>query len=150
MDNTDGEKLFVGRISHACAVVRPENLQKAMDLMGRALQIEFEGPFFREDTGNLAGVAAKAGIEIIAPGTPDHRLHQHIEQYGEGWYVIGFGVSDQDGSCQRMKDMGHEPLGRVVRTGLEGWADDYKRLEVTMFDPSVFGGLRMVLSTFEQ
>lgn len=149
MDEDKKAPLFVDRISHVVGVVRPENLESAMAKMGRALQVEFEGPFLREDTGLRAGVAARAGIELIAPATPDHPLHDHLARCGEGWFAVGFGVRDQDETGERLRQLGQDQLQRVVRTGMTGWADDYDRIEVTIADRSIFGGLQMVFATFE-
>lgn len=145
----DHAPLFVGRISHVVGLVRPENLESVMDQMGRALGIEFEGPFLREDTKLRAAVAAEAGIELITPATADHPMHEDLERNGERWTVVGFGVSDADETRERVRRLGYESLGSVVRTGSPGWAGHYNSLEAIRYDRSLFGGLPMAFARFD-
>ncbi|HKX79680.1 MAG TPA: VOC family protein [Novosphingobium sp.] len=149
MSDITSKSLFVGRVSHAVGVVWPDNLEKVMAQMGRALGVEFEGPFLREETGLLAGVAAAAGIELISPSTPDHTLNEYLEKNGEGWYSIGFGVASTDEALERAKQLGYDQSWRAVRTGVPGWAGHYDRVEATVLDRSLFGGLQIVFATFE-
>ena len=49
---------------------------------------------------------ANASLEFVAPATSDSPLNQYLAECGEGFFHIGFGVSDVDLAYARMKSSG--------------------------------------------
>lgn len=142
----------INRIDHVAAVVRPENLDKAVSQLSVVLQTAFYGPFERADKMRVA-VSWDAGVEVIAPLTddPEHVLMKHIEQFGEGSWTVIYGVRDLDETLDRLKKLGYEPLGRYSGlTGVEPWVDRFERIDEALLDPRQFGGISLTLATVEE
>jgi hypothetical protein len=139
----------VGRIDHVVAYFwTVANLERAKLQLESALGIaDFEE--VPDPVGGMRFVVSwDAGIELSAPTaelSEDSPLRQRLEERGEGWHSIVFGVADLAEAEQRATAAGlspgmtfdtsanHPKFERVIETPLDG----LKPISVTLglFDP---------------
>ena len=143
-------KRNVNRIDHVVGLVRPENFAEAVSRMSIALQAAFYGPYNREDLGIRVAVSWDAGVELLTPleGEKGEPYRALLEQRGEHWMSVLFGVREVEETKARMTGFGHSPTAEFTGlSGAEPWLERFTRLDELAYAPSVFGGLPMMFCT---
>jgi hypothetical protein len=134
-------------------MVRPENFEATVSKMAAALGITFCPPYENREAGVLVAVNWEAGIELLTP-LPTEAGKQAaaiLEQKGEGWLSVVFGVGDLDHTGDRMQRLGHQLQARFsTLKGDEPWFGQFSRLDEAIYDPAAFGGLPMTFSMIEE
>lgn len=116
--------VVLDRIHHISFVVA--NLDETVERMERILGVAVT------ERGGVPGRQAEvavfklvnASLEFVAPATADSPLHRHLAEHGEGFFHIGFGVSDVDLACDRMKSSGISVVGEPY-IGYKDWRIAY-------------------------
>jgi hypothetical protein len=141
------------RIDHVAGLVRAGNLRSVIGRMSEVLNIAFYGPFDRPEADMQVAVAIDAGIELIAPlsDDPANPLNKLLEERGEHWLSVVFGVKSMDATCDHLARMGYKPAWR--RSPLQGnepYLDRVVRMDYAGFDSELFHGLPLILSEIEE
>jgi hypothetical protein len=141
----------VNRVDHVAGLVRPENLDSVIGRMSAVLNTAFYGPFERPQTGMRIAVSIDACVELIAPLGPDSPLSKLLEERGEHWLSVIFGVRDMDETCDHLARMGYKPTYR--RSPLQGdepYLSRVASMDYAGFDAELFHGLPVVLGQIEE
>lgn len=104
---------FSKHIDHVTWVTRPENIERNVALFSSLFDVEFDGPWVREDMGFKMYLCWESGFEIVCPlegVTPFNKtLHDRLETHGEGMLSIVFGVKDLEATRERLEKAGFSP-----------------------------------------
>ena len=145
------------RVHHVCGLVRRENFHNAISRMSQTLRTAFYGPFDRADVGLRVAISMDAGIELVTPlsDAEDNRFNIALKARGEHWMSVVVAVRDLDDVCNRLGELGHEPLSTLRNIpgefppGGHPYADRFSRLDEVIFDSAAFGGLQVVVAAIE-
>jgi hypothetical protein len=96
------------RVDHVIFCLEPANVASAAATFSQLLDINFEGPLERADTGLVIYVDWDAGIELMAPTDPAiaREQRQFLDEQGEGVFRICFNFPDRDEALDRATKMG--------------------------------------------
>ncbi|MFA7603174.1 MAG: hypothetical protein WCY29_09215 [Novosphingobium sp.] len=143
----------VSRVDHVAGLVRLENLDSVIERMSTVLQTSFHGPFDRPQSGMRVAVSIDAGIELIAPLSPDpdNPLNRLLAERGEHWVSVVFGVRSMDATCDHLARLGYKPTWRgSPLQGDEPYIERVARMDYASFDPGLFHGLPCILAEIEE
>ncbi len=140
------------RIDHVAGLIRRENMDSVIARMSEALGTVFYGPFDRPQAGLRVAVSIDSGIELIAPLTDDpaNQLNRQLEERGEHWVSVVFGVANMDATCNHLARMGYKPTWRgSPLQGNEPYLHRVASMDYASFDAELFHGLPFVFSEIE-
>ncbi|WP_280424724.1 VOC family protein [Nocardia carnea] len=139
-------------IHHVAFMVRPENFEATTERMAKLLNLKFEGPYDLADLGTKVVVDYGAGIEFITVTDPTIATAQaaFLEERGEGFYRLVFGVDDLESSLDRAAEDGIGILYRYDGLTVDPeWKNRFSKIdEAILEDPSP--GVRICLGQFDE
>jgi hypothetical protein len=127
-------KQNIRRIDHVAILVSAENFESCVARMTRVLEVKFVRAQ-RKDLGLLIAMDWDAGLEILAPTGQESPLWQRLQERGEGYVSIIFGVKDLDAAKARAKAEGLFVGPEVGLTGEEPWAARFDVLREASLGP---------------
>lgn len=96
-----------GRISHVIMACHLANHPAVVAQLGAALGIDdWDGPADLPYLGFRHAISFSAGLEIVAPLTPESPLTAQLEAHGEGLVGVVFGVKDLESALRRSEENG--------------------------------------------
>lgn len=141
----------VNRIDHVAILVRPENLESAVDHYSKLLGISFEGPFKSDSAGVTYYLDWTSGLEVYAPHDPVLAADrfQYLEEHGEGVFRLIFGVPDIGEAVARARSMGHEvPIEASAFDLNPEWEDRFEKMDEALMSEPIHG-IRIAFSQIE-
>lgn len=146
------------KVHHVVGLVRPENFQTAISAMSQNLRTAFYGPFDRPDVGIRVAISMDAGIELITPLSDNENdpIFAVLQERGEHWMSVIVAVRDLDDVCNRLSELGHEPVASYLNIpgefplGGPPFADQFTRLDEVSYGPEAFGGLSVVVAAIDE
>ena len=99
------------RVDHIAWIVKPENGPRSVKMLGDLFDTTFD---FREGAAQGVGfdvwVAWSAGLEVVAPYADGpglaHEFYSFLQDRGEGFWGVIYGVDDLEAAAQRARDQG--------------------------------------------
>ena len=120
------------RIDHVAFLTRPENFdattKRAADLLG----LDYDGPYDFDELGIRICIDWHAGIEFIAPIDPTKATLQaaFIEEHGEGFFRLVFGVTDLESALNHVGKSGLKAGLSVDGLVIDpAWRDRFHRID---------------------
>ncbi len=125
----------IDRVHHLAFVVA--DLDRAVARFERLLGVKVAERGFVASRGAEVVIfrLANINLEVAAPATADSELHRHLDQHGEGFYHIGFGVGDVQRTYSQLVDSGV----RMVSSPYSA----YKDWRISYFSEPLLGDVRM-------
>jgi len=139
------------RVDHVAFLLRPENFDSARARAADLLGLNFEGPYDLDQAGLRICIDWAAGIEFITPVDPANARIQaaFLDQHGEGFYRLVFGVTDLAAALERACAGGMQAGLRMDGLSIDSaWRDRFARMdEVTIGE--VVPGMFITLGQIE-
>ncbi|TAL92944.1 MAG: hypothetical protein EPN69_07745 [Rhodanobacter sp.] len=127
--------VIVDRVHHIAFVVA--DLDRTVDRFEALLGLKVAERGLVASRGAEVAIfkLANINLEVAAPATADSELHRYLNEHGEGFYHIGFGVEDVEHTYSQLVDNGIRMVSRPYSA--------YKDWRISYFSEPLLGKVRM-------
>ena len=130
----------VNHVDHVVWITHLNNQAARVQELSKMFKAEFLGPREFPDMGMCIYVCWESGLEIVAPLNEDtpqaNQLRKRLEERGEGFLAVVFGVPDIMAAREHVLKLGYTPSDVIEYAGQKPWSnklETFKEVIVTEF-----------------